>query len=82
MDPKTGALTAAEMRILVKAAIEQAGSMRALSRALDLNVCYISEAARGKRTVGRRLAAALGFRRWDRRAVEYLPTDAATIDPR
>jgi len=67
-------LSPAEMRLIVKEAIGQAGSMRALSRATNLNVAYISDAARGRRTVGRRFAAALGFQRWDRRVVEYLPT--------
>ena len=66
-------LSDAEMREKLRAAVEAAGSQRALADACCVTPQLVSMCLTGTKTISDRLAKRLGYRR----AVAYLPVDEA-----
>lgn len=66
--------TEAEVRAALSSAIQRAGSLREWARRNDLSAAYVSDVMRHNRSIGEKIARALGYQVRVERTTRYIFT--------
>jgi hypothetical protein len=72
------AMTADEVRSLIRDKVAEAGSLRAWGAQAGVSAAYLSDVLNGNREPGETVAAALGLRKVVSRGIEFVPAESAS----